>query len=496
MLFKKLNLLMKTTGTTNVALAEYLSCDPSYIGRVRAGKKYLSANDPVIGQIARFFSEKEYTPEQKSIISAAIPLRGDFPKDEEKLVFLLIGWLSENDDENTPIEEFLKAFSAPETVKKDGEKLTAGKTSANKAGYFYGDSGKKEALLLFLGEALNRNEPVEILSFSDESRRWAEIDPSFSKRFSAMLKQLVANGSKIKIIVQVDKVPNEVFFNEIKRRLPLYFTGAVEPYYFGTQSGLKLKNSFIVIKDLAAITSQSIDGDDDGCFVQYIKNKRAVCAMENLFNGLVAKCKPLMRVYTEANAHTFFPAFKKLNEIDCGLLFSSRFPSVATMPENIAKAIAERTDSPLFLDYWEERRQKYSRLMKRGCDITEMLFLPDLSESDEDKFSPMLSDLYGGKPDYTYITRSELKEHLGRVIECIEENNHYRVVLKSGDCGAFLYILEGVAVTVYSSAPTKIFAFSQRFINESFIGYFVNKAGEIPPKEKMISDIKSCMAKL
>ena len=46
MLFKKLNLLMKTTSTTNAALAEYLSCAPSYIGRVREGKKYVAANIP------------------------------------------------------------------------------------------------------------------------------------------------------------------------------------------------------------------------------------------------------------------------------------------------------------------------------------------------------------------------------------------------------------------------------------------------------------------
>lgn len=494
MLFKKLNLLMKTTSTTNAALAEYLSCAPSYIGRVREGKKYVAANDPVKGKIARFFSEKEYTPEQKVVISSAIPLRGDFPEDKEKLLFLLVGWLSENDDENTPVEDFLKVFGSLNLEKKDEEKIVLGKTSSNKAGYFYGDSGKKEAVLLLLGEALNLNAPVEILSFSDETQHWAERDPAFSKRLSAMLKQLVSIGSKIKVVVRTDKVPNDEFFNEIKRRLPLYFTGAVEPYYCITQPGIRLRKSFMVIKDFAAVTSQSLLDDEDSNFVQYIKNKRAVGAVERIFNGFAAKCKPLMRVYTQANAHTFFPAFKKLNEIDCALWFSSRLPSVATMPENIAKSIAARTCSPLFLDYWEERREKYSRLVKRGCDITETLFLPDLSEMEDGKFPTMLSDLYGGNS--AYITKEELKEHLECVIKYLEENNHYRVVIKKGDCGAFLYILEGVAVTVYSAAPTTIFAFSQRFVNESFIGYFVNKAGEIPPKEKMISDIKDYISKL
>ena len=95
----------------------------------------------------------------------------------------------------------------------------------------------------------------------------------------------------------------------------------------------------MVIKDFAAVTSQSLLDDEDSNFVQYIKNKRAVGAVERIFNGFAAKCKPLMRVYTQANAHTFFPAFKKLNEIDCALWFSSRLPSVATMPENIDGAL-------------------------------------------------------------------------------------------------------------------------------------------------------------
>ena len=52
---EKLDILMKITDTKNSALGRALSFDPSYIGRIRTGKRGIPKHMPFIEPAAAFF---------------------------------------------------------------------------------------------------------------------------------------------------------------------------------------------------------------------------------------------------------------------------------------------------------------------------------------------------------------------------------------------------------------------------------------------------------
>lgn len=54
---EKLDILMKITDTRNSALAKALSFDPSYIGRIRTGKRGIPKHMPFVEPAAAFFQK-------------------------------------------------------------------------------------------------------------------------------------------------------------------------------------------------------------------------------------------------------------------------------------------------------------------------------------------------------------------------------------------------------------------------------------------------------
>ncbi len=186
--------------------------------------------------------------------------------------------------------------------------------------------------------------------------------------------------------------------------------------------------------------------------------------------------------------HLFLSAFEKIGEIDCPLTVDSVFPSIATMPLDIAAKIEEKTKATGFVKYRKQRRDKYLRLFKRGYEITEILYLPHC-DSNENIPLP-LGDLFCGKELYYSI--GDLKAHLQNVLKELKNNNKYRVILKKERLkNACLYVMDGVGAIVYSNLfPSVVFSFTQRFMADAFCEYLKREVGVATSREQMIRDLE------
>ncbi len=58
MFAKKLDLLMKVSSCSNSCLGRALSFDPSYIGRIRTGKRGFPKNNDFLKNVASFFQNR------------------------------------------------------------------------------------------------------------------------------------------------------------------------------------------------------------------------------------------------------------------------------------------------------------------------------------------------------------------------------------------------------------------------------------------------------
>ena len=86
---KKLDFLMRLTGTQNNTLGKALSFDASYISRLRLGKRNLPQNRDLIQPLASFFAKNIKLPGQKAALAQRICPESPWPQVAGEQVQLL-----------------------------------------------------------------------------------------------------------------------------------------------------------------------------------------------------------------------------------------------------------------------------------------------------------------------------------------------------------------------------------------------------------------------
>ena len=82
-LSERLDYLMSITNTANNLLARELSFDPSYVGRIRNGKRGIPHRQPFIEPTARFLSSRIEKPWQARSVAERLGLVHRLPNDQE-----------------------------------------------------------------------------------------------------------------------------------------------------------------------------------------------------------------------------------------------------------------------------------------------------------------------------------------------------------------------------------------------------------------------------
>ena len=99
---RKLDFLMRLTGTQNSTLGRALSFDASYVSRLRSGQRTLSRNRDLILPLAAYFSRNASRDGQKAALAKRICPNVPWPESLEERTKLLARWLA---DPQNPMEE-------------------------------------------------------------------------------------------------------------------------------------------------------------------------------------------------------------------------------------------------------------------------------------------------------------------------------------------------------------------------------------------------------
>lgn len=78
---------------------------------------------------------------------------------------------------------------------------------------------------------LQENTPQTLLLFSDEDMSWLYEDAAFAARWAELFKEIIERGNRVKIIHTITRDINDMF-EAIVKWIPIYMTGAVEPYFY------------------------------------------------------------------------------------------------------------------------------------------------------------------------------------------------------------------------------------------------------------------------
>ena len=332
----KLSLLMHLQNIPNNKLAKALSVDPSLVSRWRNGTREMPKKSEYIQLIAEYITS--HGSDLQNVIDVLSIDCNDSPCDPCKLTERIALWLG---DENKPslnlVNQFIEKLNTSKSMKlpmfqlENYSRYATGKKLSAEA--FTGNEGKRNAVIKFLDEVIRSHEKTTLLLYSDEPMDWLVEDPEFAMLWAQMLVHTLRIGHRIKIIHTINRNMNELLA-AIDKWLPLYMTGAIEPYYYPSYQESIFKRSLFIAPGIAGLTSTTVS-DAESSEQLYYRDAHMLSTLVSEFDTYLKYCRPLMQIFTSSSMDAFKDLLSELENQKGDVTFVAQTSFFSTFPDII-----------------------------------------------------------------------------------------------------------------------------------------------------------------
>jgi len=412
---EKLNLLMSVQNIPNNKLAKALSVDPSLVSRWRNGSRKLAKHSEYITGIATYFSNQSGS--KNTLIEIL-----DIPKSDDMDSALLSDkiwyWLS---DELTPdtllVNQFLARFNQAKESKLPPfiPELLLNAPSGKKLNVevYYGNDGKRQSAIKFLTSVITNKATCTLKLYSDDSMDWMLEDADFSLKWAHLVAEVIRLGNRIVIIHTINRGADEMNA-AIDRWLPLYMTGAIEPYYYLGQQESPFKHTLFLAPEIVALTSRAIVVSEQLLY----HDPTMLAALDLEFNAYLEHCRPLMKVFTMKEIDKFQNLIKE---------FESQKGNMAILSKALPLSTNATFDNQIMIDLFNNRMNALNATL-RDNRLYVWLELPELDPLKSKTLS------YKGPIDWFFETKPVLKpehfmQHVAHVLQLMRDHKNFHVRL-------------------------------------------------------------------
>ncbi len=474
----KLDLLMKITNTSNVVLARNISMDASFISRLRRGVRTPARNVTYLQAMAEYFARNCSAEYQKAALWEAVKSSSQI-QPSESLEMIIYKWLNEKEAlAADPINAFLDGiihFQFRKMESAEGADLDKIACKAiSEVEVFYGVNGKQTAVLTFLSLVLKSKSQQTILLYSDEDMGWLTGNREFTTQWACLLLQFLKRGNRIKIIHSINRNFDEMMVG-IKQWVPLYMTGAIEPYYYPkTRDGLFRQTMFIAPDAAAAVTSSSVGSTTQNAANFLFTNNETVQALSEEYRYFLHLCCPLMHISTPSNKEEYLSLLTEFEDEKASTIVKADGLTNITMPLAVLNSMMiriENSRAEQLSSYLQKRIEKFHECLQK-FRFTEIFSLPSLERIFAGEVAVTLSDTLSETE--LFYTPEEYRQHLHNIIHLLETCDNYCVHVtrdKHLD-GVIVYVREDVGVLVVkTSLPSVVFAINESNMTAAFWDY-------------------------
>ncbi len=470
---EKLDFLMNLTKTKNSDLAMYTSLDSSYISRLRRGKRNLAKSENYVKYMADYFIKHITESYQRKAILEVLKSSGFINNGSKDTSQILYEWLTdEKEGESKAIEGFLEGFSNFQFKKTDswGTNVNSNNIIKKDVKMYKGIEGKREGVSDFLSLVLEENQPQTLLLFSDESMEWLTGNSAFRDKWKKLMIQVILKGNKIKIIHTVSRNLYEMLAS-ISEWMPLYMTGAIEPYYYPRKRDGIFKRTMFVAPNTATLTASGVGNMEDSTINYLVQNIKAVKGIEIEFNNYLRLCKPLMKIFNKNSREEYLSTLSEFEKEQGDVVLKTKPLSLTTMPLNTANKIINRInyDKKIELKEYIKKRKKIFEENLNNCKFEDIISIPEIEDVKFENVMINFSNILGLEP--VYYKKNELLEHLENIKKINEKYENYNLILEKKDekkeyC---IYCKEDVGVIVSKNEePFMIFAINEANMTAAF----------------------------
>lgn len=481
---EKLDLLMKITNTSNILLSRNIAMDASFISRLRRGNRTPAKNVTYLQSMADYFARNLRTDYQKTGLWEAIKQSSLIQPSETELLkpleIIVYEWLNEKespaaDSINAFLDDIINFQFKKTEPPADVEIDKVPDIVVKEVDVFYGVEGKQAAVLTFLSLIVKSKSPQTLLLYSDEDMEWLTSKREFTAQWASLMSQLLRKGNRIKIIHSTNRNFDEMMTG-IKRWVPLYMTGAIEPYYYPKNKDRLFRQTLFIAPDTpVAVTSSSVGNGTKNAANFLFTNNETVKALSEEYHDFLHLCRPLMHISTPANKKEYLTLLSEFEDEKTNTVLKADGLTGITMPLSVINSIMtriEKSEREHFFSYHQKRLEMFL------ADIQKYSFTAICSMSNPEQIlagevAVNFSDTLSGTS--LFYTPDEYLQHLYNIIHLLETYDNFSICFTNDTHleGVIVYVREDVGVLVVKTlSPSVAFAINENNITAAFWNYF------------------------
>lgn len=483
MFAKKLSILMECLDISNVQLAAEIHLDPSYISKLRNGKRKLPSHPDFLENANAFFVEEAKRKNREDVLAQII--QEPWPSHDEEAVMLLNNWLSDQLEQGDLISKLLYQFSNTD-LPGDVERVSVRDLLEEpEMDFYYGREGKRQAVVRFFEDVLSAEEPPLLKLHSEENMLWLFEDKGFAQRWGALFAECLKRGSRVKIIHNLSRDLDELIESLI-RWIPVYMTGQILPYYCPRKRDGIFQRTLFIAQDTAAVTSTALAHDPEDMLNVYIDDADAVHALEREFDRYLDICRPLMNIINDDFINEYPKLYSEIIMGDGDVYYKGANPSLITLPDSLARDIDKRCPGVGFYELYRDVRSKFLEKLKT-YEVHTIINIPVIEETVLQQ-----SVFFADEP--LVLSREEKKQHYAEVLRLAKEYDNYKIYFDKDidlKLSLFLRTEQGIIVERHSF-PRTLFGIREATMTSAFY-YYLDDAcrfARVKDKDKAVEHLE------
>ena len=422
---QKLDILLRELDINISRIAAFLHYDPSYLSKIRTGKRNPAHQQQFIEKICEYVASNYKDEQDRKKVTYLIQCNEDEITDSSLYRKKLREWLSSSKPEDVDyVSGFLRkvdSFNLDDYIRVihfDSFKVPKVPFQLPVSRHYYGLKEMREGELDFLKHTVLSKSMKPLYICSDMPVEDMAADKDFAKKYMFGLAMVLKKGLHIHIIHDVERPMKDMMLG-LENWVPLYMTGQISPYYLkGVQN--RVYSHLHYCSGQVAMTGDCISGHHDLAHYYLTSRKEEVSISQKNMEFLLKKAHPLMDIYRE----------ERKKELHASLLENAgkegrrrrvlAVPDLGVLPKKLLEEILERNhvsadDKTTIIEYYRRDRECLETVLKHSIV--------------EDEVSEILEEEYGKYPPVLPIAECFLEKDIHLTYEeylaCIKAGRDY-----------------------------------------------------------------------
>ena len=394
---QKLDILLRELDINISRIAAFLHYDPSYLSKIRTGKRNPAHHQQFIEKICEYVASNYKDEQDRKKVTYLIQCNEDEITDSSLYRKKLREWLSSLKPEDVDyVSGFLRkvdSFNLDDYIRAihfDSFKVPKVPFQLPVSRHYYGLKEMREGELDFLKHTVLSKSMKPLYICSDMPVEDMAADKDFAKKYMFGLAMVLKKGLHIHIIHDVERPMKDMMLG-LENWVPLYMTGQISPYYLkGVQN--RIYSHLHYCSGQVAMTGDCISGHHDLAHYYLTSRKEEVLISQKNMEFLLKKAHPLMDIYREERKKELYAALIENAGKEGRRRRVLAVPDLGVLPKKLLEEILERNhvsadDKTTIIEYYRRDRECLETVLKHSIVEDEV---SEICEEEYGKYPPVL----------------------------------------------------------------------------------------------------------